>query len=561
MPKRTTTKPSRSSRASAASGNGVTEKWRKLFKLIPGYDPEATAGPGDWFDAKLADAVIKWVADELSHIEGKLAGQPLEFEPWQQAHVGCAFGWKRPDGTRRYREVFDYEPRKNGKSTKLGALINLVAICDDEPGAQLYSAAADREQAALVYRQAKGMLLNNPGLAEGAKIYATFKSIEYPTGAVYKALSAEADTKHGFNTHFVAVDELHAQKNGDLVAVLVTSTGSRRQPIVWYITTADFDRESICNEKHNYACKVRDGIIKDPAFLPIIFEASIDDDWTDPKTWAKANPNLGISISREYLERECKRAQETPTYENTFKRLHLNIRTQNDVRWIAIEKWDACNDAVDESLLAGRTCYGGLDLSSKIDVSAWVLVFPPSDEDPKWRVLPRFFVPRENAEKRERRDRVPYLTWEREGKLTFTDGNVVNYDFIKAKILDDAREFDLKAIAYDPWNSSQLAIQLRTEGANAIEFGQGYRTMSEPTKELEKLVLQKQLAHGGNDVLRWMASNTSVETDPAGNIKPSKKKSTERIDGVVALVMGLGLAINEPADENLGEIPFVVAGT
>lgn len=541
------TKRLKSTRASAAPSNGANVKWRSLFKLIPGYDAEATAGRGDKFDGELADSIISWISSELTHIEGLgVAGKPLNLEPWQQAIVGCAFGWKRSDGTRRYREVFQYVPRKNGKSTLLGALINLVAICDGEPGAQIYSAAADREQATLVYRQAKGMLMNNPDLAEGTRVYSTFKSIEYPKGVVYKALSAEADTKHGFNTHFVAVDELHAQPNRDLVDVLITSTGSRKQPLVWYITTADFDRDSICNEKLDYAEKIRDGIISDRAFLPVIYAASMEDDWTDPKVWERVNPNLGISVSREYIERECQRAKDTPTYENTFKRLHLNIKTQNDVRWLSIEKWDACNDAADAELLAGRDCYGGFDLSSKIDLTAWVLVFPPTDEDPKWRVLPRFWAPADNAEMRERRDRVPYLSWARLGHIELTPGNVVDYDYIKAAILEDSRRFQIKGIAYDQWNATQIALQLQAEGANVMEFGQGYRSMSEPTKELEKLVMEKMLAHGGNPVLRWMASNVSVESDPAGNLKPSKKKSTEKIDGIVATVMALGLAIADP---------------
>jgi phage terminase large subunit-like protein len=344
------------------------------------------------------------------------------------------------------------------------------------------------------------------------------------------------------------VDELHAQPNRDLVDVLVTSTGSRRQPLVWYITTADFDRESICNEKYADACAVRDGLRKDAAFLPVIYEAQTTDDWTDPRVWARANPNLGVSISRDYLERECQRARETPTYENTFKRLHLNIRTQNDVRWLHIESWDACNGEVDPEQLAGRECFGALDLSSKIDLTAWVLVFPPTPDDRMWRVLPRFWIPADNIEPRERRDRVPYGTWERQGLIDTTPGNVVDYDFIKAAILDDARRFTIRGIAYDPWNATQISLQLAADGANVMEFRQGYHSMSEPTKELEKLVLQKAIAHGGNAVLRWMAGNTAVDMDPAGNMKPSKKKSTERVDGIVATVMALGLAIGQPVE-------------
>lgn len=532
--------------AASASPNGVTPKWRELFRLIPGYDPEATAPAGWTFRADVADNCVRFFVDYMTHIEGARAGQPFALEPWQQAQIGCAFGWFRPDGTRRYREVFDYEPRKNGKSTKCGGLVNMVAFLDGEPGAQIYSAAADREQAALVYRQAKGMILNHPELSPQVKIYATFKSIEYPNGAVYKALSSDADTKHGFNTHFAIIDELHAHRNKDLVEVLLTSTGARRQPMVWYITTADFDRESICNEKHDYAGKVRDRVIDDPSFLPCIYEASVDDDWRTESVWRKANPNLGVSISLDYLRRECQRAQEVPSYENTFKRLHLNIRTQNDVRWLQLEKWDLCNDAASEEALAGRPCYGAMDLSTKTDLTAWGMLFPPTEDDDQYRFLVRFFAPEDGARQRERRDRVPYLDWADKGFVHLTPGNVVDYDFIKQQVSEDAKRFDVREVAYDPWNATQIALQLQDSGATVVEFGQGFRSMSEPTKELEKLVLSGGIAHGGNPVLRWMASNVSIEADAAGNIKPSKKKSTDRIDGIVTLCMALGRAIATP---------------
>lgn len=516
----------------------------------------ATADAGMWFDEATANAAVSFFTSHLSHIEGESAGKPLTLEPWQAVVVGCAFGWKRADGTRRYREVFEYVPRKNGKTTKIGGLVNFVAFCDEEPGAQIYSAAADREQATLVYRQAKGMILANPELAAGCKVYSTYKSIEYPT-AVYKALSSDADTKHGFNSHFVVVDELHAHYSRDLVDVLQTSTGSRRQPLMWFITTADFDRQSICNEKYDYACKVRDGIIEDSSFLPVIYEASKDDDWTNPEVWAKANPNLGVSVSREYFERECKKAQDVPSYTNTFLRLHLNIRTQNEVKWLSLSHWDQCNGAVNDADLAGRKCWGGLDLSSKFDVTAYVLVFPPTEKDPLYRIRPWFFIPEDNARQREQRDRVTYTTWARQGLIKMTEGNRVDYDFVKQTIRDSVKQFDIQDIAYDPWNATQIAIQLQDEGANMVEFGQGFRSMSEPTKELESLVLGGKIAHGGNEVLRWMASNTTLEQDAAGNVKPSKKKSTERIDGMVATIMALGRAITSPGD-GLPELNFRV---
>ncbi len=345
--------------------------------------------------------------------------------------------------------------------------------------------------------------------------------------------------------HGIIIDELHAQPNRELVDVLTTSTAARRQPLIVYITTADFDRDSICNEKYDYACKVRDGVIDDPAFLPVIYEASSDADWTDPQVWAAANPNLGVSVSQEYLERECQRAQETPTYENTFKRLHLNMKTQQDVRWLSLEQWDACGGVeIDPNALEGKECFAGLDLSTTTDVSALVLLF--KEDDGEVALLPRFWVPADNARKRERRDRVPYQTWARQGFIEMTEGNVVDYDVIRRRINELGERFKIREIAIDRWNATQLAVQLQGDGFEVVTFGQGFRDMSGPTKELEKLVISGKLRHGRHPVLRWMASNVSVETDAAGNLKPSKKKSTERIDGIVASIMALGRAMLQP---------------
>lgn len=531
--------------ASRSSARSDVPAWaRKLFALIPGYDPVATASPGEFFDQATARHALDFFGTQLQLIEGEAANRPFQLEAWQEAIIACLFGWHRADGTRRYREAMIYVPRKNGKTPFCAGIVNLVMFTDGEPGAQIYSAAAEREQAALIFRHASGMIARNPAMASRARIYRSFRSIEYAAeGTVYKALSADADTKHGLGAHLVIVDELHAHRDGELVDVLLTSTAARRQPLVIYITTADYARESVCNTKYDYASKVRDGVIPDSSFFPVLYEASVDDDWTDPKVWAKANPNLGVSVKLDYLERECQRAKSEPSYENTFKRLHLNIRTQQDVRWIPLDKWNACDGEVDEAALAGRECFGGLDLSSKLDVTAWVLVFPPTDEDPKWRVLPRFFVPEDNARDRERRDRVPYTTWAAQGFIALTPGNVVDYEHVKAVIAEDARRFTIREIAYDSWNATQIALQLQDVGATMVEFGQGYRSMSEPSKEFERLIVSRDLAHGGNPVLTWMASHVAAESDPAGNIKPSKKKSTERIDGIVATVMALGRAL------------------
>jgi phage terminase large subunit-like protein len=298
----------------------------------------------------------------------------------------------------------------------------------------------------------------------------------------------------------------------------------------------------VCNEKHAYATKVRDGVIEDPSFLPVIYEASPDDDWTDPEVWARVNPNLGVSLQREYLERECRRAREQPAYQNTFRRLHLNVRTESDVVWIPIDRWDACLADFHPDDLEGKTCYAGLDLASTTDLCALVLYFPEDGH----AVLPFFWAPREGALRREKRDRVPYTQWARDGHLVLTEGDVADYEAIRLRLKELDKIFHIRQLGFDRWGATKLVNDLKDDGLDVVAFGQGYASMSAPSKELEKLVLGKALRHNGHPVLRWNASNVMVETDAAGNIKPSKRKSTDRIDGIVALVMAVGIAANAP---------------
>jgi phage terminase large subunit-like protein len=512
----------------------VNPEWRELLALIPGYDSEATADPTDYFAPESAELALSFFEECLQFIEGERAGEPFILEPWQAAIVAALWGWKRADGTRRYRETLLYLPRKSGKSPMAAGLLLLSAYTDGEAGSQLYCAAASRDQAALVYRHAAGMVAREPELASRAKLYKTFKSIEFPeTNSVFRALASDADNLHGLNAHFVVVDELHAHKNSDLVDVLVTATGSRRQPLVVYITTADFARLSICNSKHDYAVKVRDGALQDNSFLPVIYEAGEEEDWTDPEVWAKCNPNLGVSVKREYLERECKRAQAEPSYEGTFRRLHLNQRTSVESRWLRMPDWNACRAEFPD--LTGQTCWAGLDLSTTTDISAFVLAFPLNG---RVYFLSYFWIPESKVS--DKRDRVPYALWQREGLVTATPGNVVDYDRIRADINELGRKYKIQEIRADPWNATQLVTQLtEQDGFNMAEMRQGFVSLSPPTKEFERCVLGRTLAHDGNAILSWMVGNVQVKTDPAGNIKPDKSKSTERIDGAVAAIMAL----------------------
>jgi phage terminase large subunit-like protein len=532
---------------STRNGKQVSQKWHKLLMGIPGYDPFATAGDC-WFDEKAAEWGIGFFEVCCVHVKGKLAGQPFKLEPWQKAIVANLFGWKNPDGTRRYTECFFFVPRKNGKST-FGAVLALILTgADGEAGAEVYSAAAGQKQAELVFDTAKQMVRISGILKEKFQPF-QYSITHESSGSAYKVIASKVETLHGLNTHGLINDELHAHPNRELVDVLETSTGSREQPLVVHLTTSDYEREgSICNDKHKLACEVRDNKGDpnapgyDPEFLPVIYEASIEDDWTDEEVWAKANPNLGVSLSLKYLRRKCAKAKESPAFENTFKRLHLNIRTEQAVRWMPMDKWDACAGAVDAEALRGRQCYGGLDLATTSDATALALLFP--DDNGGYDVLMRFWMPEATARERQRKDKTPYTDWIREGLITPTGGLTTDYHAVRRDINELADTYALQELAIDRlFQGKQLMDDLgEQDGLPVLAFGQGFLSMASPTRELYELVLSGKMRHGGNSVLRWMASNVSVETDAAGNWKPSKKASTQKIDGVVAVIMALGRA-------------------
>jgi len=512
--------------------------------------------PGAHFEKAKADRAVEFIETCCRHVKGELAGQLFKIEGWQREIVRGMFGWIRDNGTRLYREVYIEVPRKNGKSSLGAALALYLLFADGEQGGEIYSAAADTDQAAIVFGVAKGMVEQDPDLDSVSESFR--RSIVYKSNS-YHVLSADAPTKHGKNSSGILFDELHAQPNRELYDVLKTSTGSRHQPLMIMFTTAGFDRNSICWEVHEYAQKVIDGTVNDSAFLPIIYAADEGDDWTAPKTWKKANPNFGVSIKEDYLRAECEKAKVTPAYENTFKRLHLNIWTQQETRWLQMAEWDACAAPVIYDELRGRRCYAGLDLASTTDIAALVLVFPG---EPHF-ILPFFWIPEDSLHDRVVRDRVPYDVWQRQGLVEATPGNSIDYRYIMLRLGRCRIDFDLKALAFDRWGSQQIVSNLCDEFGFTIDekeaknsrkpmlwqFGQGFARMSAPTKELLNYILARKIAHGGNPVLRWMANNVVVKTDSAGNLKPDKGKSTEKIDGIVALIMALDLAIRNANDK------------
>jgi phage terminase large subunit-like protein len=478
--------------------------------------------------------------NNLTHTKGPFALQPFNLRPWQIRILQRLFKTGR-DGRRVYRTCLLMLPRKNGKSELCAALAIYFLIFDGEIGGEVYSAAADRDQAALVFNVAAQMIRNDPELVACCEIIDSQKRILHrASGSIYRAISAEAYSKHGFNASVVIYDELHAAQSRDLWDVLSTSQGARAQPLMMAITTAGYDRHSILWELYAHAVKVRETPSLDPSFLPILYEAPAAADWTDERVWRKANPALGDFRSLEEMRNACARAREIPAQENTFRRLYLNQWTEQAARWIALAAWDACAvPAFDRGRLRGRRCYVGMDLSSTRDLTAIVALFP-DEEGPGFDVLAQFFVPADNMAERVRRDRVPYDQWARDGWLVATPGNVVDYEYVRQTLRGWGAEFDVREIAFDPWNARDLVTRLQEQdGFALVEIRQGYATLSAPTKSLEAAILSRTLRHDGHPVLRWNISNIAVESDPAGNLKLSKKVSTERIDGASALVMAL----------------------
>jgi phage terminase large subunit-like protein len=494
------------------------------------------------FDERAADLACAFFEKALVHSKGEWAGQPFRLENWQRTIVRDVFGWKRADGTRRYRTVYIEIPRKNGKSTLASGLGLLLLYLDNEPGAEIYSAAADREQAAIVFSEAKNMVNASAQLSKRAQVMknAIFLPQEL---SVYRVLSSDAYTKHGLNAHGIIFDELHAQPDRELLDVLATSTGARRQPLTIMITTAGYDRLSVCWEQHEYARQVRDGIIQDDTFYSAIYAADETDEWLDEQVWYKANPGLGATVKIEYLREQAVKAKNTPAYQNTFRRLHLNQWTQQESRWMDMHEWDACGEtSVSAKLMEGAACYGGLDMASTYDVAAFVLDFPSDDERELHTWLPFFWLPEENLVERSTRDRVPYDAWARDGLIRVTPGNVIDYGRIVTDIADLAEVYNIREIAFDRWGAYQITQQLEGLGLTMVGFGQGFASMSTPTRELMRLVLDRKLRHGAHPILRWMADNLVVQQDAAGNIKPAKNKSREKIDGMVAGIMALDRA-------------------
>lgn len=558
--------PSRTKPASSAWDRLIKTKnrsaWERLLRHIPGYDPIATAQDA-WFDPALAQNSLDFFPSCLRHLEGAVAGQPFILEPWQQAIVANLFGWQCTDeqgrSVRRYREMLLYAPRKQGKSPLCAGLGLLVLFCDDEYGQQDYIGAGDREQAGKLFRYAKGMVEREPHLQRRCRIYGgnatagqSRSIVIEEEGSFLRIVAADADTAQGDTTHLAILDELHVQPDRNFFDAIRTSFASlnRRQPLFIQLTTADYDRPSICNEQYNLACRVRDGQIQRPDFLPVIYEApkvldGAELDYTDPavysneRIWEIANPNLGVSVSRAYLRSECQRAMEIPSSLPTFLRLHLNVRTQQVSMWLDLQKWDGSAGEVNAAALAGRPCWAGLDLGATSDLTSLCLLFP--DDDGSYQALWYNWVPEETAKKRAQRGDPVYLEALARGELETTEGDETDYSVIRSRIQDLADLYAIQEIAVDRlFQGVEFCQHLVQDGFVVVPFGQGHLSMAAPTQELERLVNRGDFHHGGNRLVRWCAGNCVVRRDPAGNMKPDKEKSADKIDPIVSVIMALG---------------------
>ncbi|HYI31406.1 MAG TPA: terminase TerL endonuclease subunit [Bradyrhizobium sp.] len=509
-----------------------------------------------WFDPASADYACRWIETRCVFTEDKWAGTPFRLSPWQRDDIiRPLFGWKRrADNRRRYRRVIVWVPRKNGK-TELAAAVSLIALlATGVMAGQVYAIAADKDQARIVFDKAARMVGWSKELTD---VVEPLKNALFVPSlqAKFEPMSGTPGGKHGRSASGLIGDEVHEWRDDRLYTFMHQSSAAREEPIEFLISTAG-TQEGYGWELWQECQKILDGTIEDPETLVVIYAADPDDDWTDPQIWAKANPNLGVSVRLDYLETECRRAQESPRLENDFKRYHLNLWTEQDVRWLSMELWRKCSERPGDvdywrelpALMEGRTCYAGIDLSSTMDITADVLWFPPVEEGERWTVIPRFWIPDATVERRSRVDRVPYNIWVDKGMVSATPGRVVDYDYLREQVYADAERYQLRMIGFDKWNATQIMLELEQDGLPVKRLNQGFYTLSPPSKELERLMTGDMIEHGNHPVLTWMARNAGYEQDAAGNIKPSRAKSKEKIDGIAALVNAIECGMSDDGE-------------
>lgn len=543
------------------SGQQVACKWVKLA-VKRHLEDLGRAEKGDpdfpyYFDEAEAQRAIDF-KQQLKHTQGEWANPRLHdprirLEPWQQFIDWVLFGWRRKeDGCRRFTKSYITVGRKNGKTVDAAATANYCFFVDSprEIGPEVYCIATKKDQARKAWDEMKGQVERHPFLKSLTRIYRQNSTITIPgTPSIVRMLGKDSKTEDALNPHFVIVDEYHAHPDNSMLEVMQSAVGARRQPLIYIITTAGFDKNSVCyQEEHLLAEKVLERSMEPvpESFFCIIYTLDEEDDWTDPKVWIKANPNLGVSVSWRYLEERIQEALISPAKQNKIKTKNLNIWTQAESRWILDTVWKACESRIDPGELTFLPCVLGLDLSASQDITALALCFLPVKAEERFRFLYRFFIPEENLIERERKDKVPYSYWVKQGLIYTTPGNVVDYDFIEEQIFEDAKKYRILEVAYDPWKAHEIVNHLSEGGFTMVEINQRYSGMAMPTDTFEKKVLGKEIAHDGNPVMTWMVSCTEVKSDRQANImpmKPKREKTGKRIDGVVASIMALSRAV------------------
>ena len=507
-------------------------------------DLENALDKGWYFDRKAAIRAIGFI-EKLKHTKGKWAGQRFKLELWQQFILWNIFGWMKADGTRRFRYVYVEIARKNGK-TALSAGIGLYMLfADGEARPEVYSAATVKDQARICFSDAVE-IVKKTDLKNYLSPYRN--SIVYELkGGTMKPLSSDYGTHDGLNPSCGIIDEFHAHKDSGMFDVIKSAFGARRQPLMFIITTAGFNKNGACYAYRSNVIKILQGINEDDSLFGIIYTLDSKEEWDNPKMWIKSNPNLGVSVFPEYLADQVNDAKNRPEAVRNVMTKNVNLWVDAEKTWILDDMWQKCIGTTDIKSLRGCKCWGGLDLSNVSDITAFVLLF---HENEKFQLLPFFWIPEDKMLEKIRKENINYDKWSSLGFVKVTAGNVLDYDFVKADILQIAEIYDLQSTAYDRWNASQTIIDLQNEGMECSPFGQGYGSMGAPTKEFEKMVLTEKIEHFGNPVLRWMMASTVVKTDPAGNIKPDKEKSSQKIDGIVASIMALGEWMTAQAEED-----------
>lgn len=522
---------------------------------------QADKHPGAWFDIDRARKALRALG-AFRHTKGRWSGVPMRLgeglDPWQVVWViAPIFGWVYHDAeidrvVRVVRSAWIEVPRKNGKSTLASGTSGVLLLADGEAGAEVYNAAGSTLQAGRVFEDAKRMLLTSPQARR--RVEPLKEVVRVPgTGGILRVLSRVAEVAHGLNVSGAVVDEVHTLRlRRALVEAIETGTGARDQPLVVFITTADEAEEgTIYDEKHNYTRNAANGIIADPGHYGVIWAAETSDDPFAETTWRKANPGLGKSPTLAYMRREAHKAQTTKTYFPTFCRLSLNLRMREQTRWLDIGKWDSCNTAVDRSALAGRRAWGGLDLSAVSDFTAWAVWAESNRPGAELDLLARFWLPDERVDDLQRKLQVPLRRWAAEGWLELTEGDVIDYSAVKSAVIGDCRHLNMQRISYDRMFAGQMVQEIDTElrGVDVVPIAQTFLGLSPACKELERMLGSQAFRHGGNPILRWMASVVEVKNDGADNIrpvKPDRQQSIARIDGIQAAVTGLDGFVRRP---------------